>query len=196
MAVDWRLTFQIIGACVIGSASAWMLAPNALDAPSSNIVSALSIVNAAIFPTVVLSATVLKSNGLNRSQIQRYRSALHTQVSFFFGILLFSLLTIGVVIVAQALKWKLTIEIPGTDYLICLDGIFNFLIMFLGSFVALRLPAFLRALVSLLDVHIDGVADEVEERAIKSRESRQRELDALPDIAHHQLPPEKTPIGS
>lgn len=196
MPLNWKLTSQIIGACVAGSASAWALSPNALDAPSGNIVSALSIINAAIFPTVVLTATVLKSNGLDEALLQRYRRALHRQVSFFFGILLFSLLTIVTIIIAQATKWSLSLPVPRTEFYLCLDGVFNFLIAFFGSFVALRLPAFLQALVSLMDLHIDGVANELARNARAKKDERQKELAELPDIASHQLPPETKPLGS
>ncbi|AUC12244.1 hypothetical protein [Agrobacterium pusense] len=194
--MDKRLALQLLGACLAGGLSAHFLERNALDLPSSNIVSALSIINAAIFPTVVLSATVVKSSGMSSALIERYRSALRRQISFFFGILLFSIFTISTIIVAQAVKWHLAIDLPNLEYDLDLSATFNFLIIFFGSFVALRLPAFLRALVSLLDVHIDGVAEEVTERDQRKREDRKRELDSLPDISQHLRPPESKPIGS
>lgn len=194
--MNTRLTLQMLGACLAGGISACFLESNALETPSSNIVSALSIINAAIFPTVVLSATVVKSSGLSPNLVERYRSALKTQISFFFGILLFSIFTISTIIVAQAVKWKWSFDVPSLEYHLNLSPGFNFLIVLFGSFVAFRLPAFLRAIVSLLDVHIDGIAEEVAERDQRRRDERRRELAALPDVSRHQRQPETRPLGS
>lgn len=191
-----RLILQILGACVVGAISASVFQYDAFEAPSGSIVSALSIINAAIFPTVVLSATVLKSAGLNSALIERYRIALKSQIHFFFGILLFSLLSIATIISGQAFNWRFAFAIPYAELHFEWHGIFNFLIAFLGSFVAFRLPGFLRAVVSLLDVHIDGIVWEVAEREKRRREHRQRELSELPDISGHQLQPEDRPIGT
>ncbi len=193
--MDIRLILQCIGAVVISSISAYVLDPNSLDAPSGNIVSALSIINAAIFPTVVLSATILKGGTLSKALVARYRCALRTQISFFFGILLFSLMAIGAIVLAQAVGWKFIINASRFDIKIDLSWIFNFVIVFLGSFVAFRLSAFFQAIVSLLDIHIDGVLEEVAARKKQSEAEREKELAELPDVSAHQLPPEERPLG-
>lgn len=190
-----RLTLQVLAALIVGAAGAYFLEPKALSDASSNIVSALSILNAAIFPTVVLSATVLKAGTLSMNLVERYRSALRTQISFFFGILLFSLFGILAIIVAQTAGWRFALPVPGTHTVFHFDGVYNFVIVLLLAFVVLRLPAFLRALMSLIDVHIDSVAQEVGQREQKQRDERRREFDALPSVSAHQRPPEPLPIA-
>lgn len=195
-AMETRLILQLLGAASLGLIGAVVLAPSALNVPSSNIVTSLSVINAAIFPTVVLSATVLKGVNISTALVERYRKALRLQISFFFGILLFSLMTIGTIIVAQVLEWRFGFTLPRYEYRFEWNGIFNFLIIFLGSVVTFRLPAFFRAVVSLLDVHIDGVAEEAAERDRLKREDRKRELSELPDVSRHQRPPETRSLGS
>lgn len=194
--MDIRLVYQLIGAIVAGATSAYIFKADALNTPSGNIVSALSIINAAIFPTVVLSATVLKGAAMSEALVERYREALKTQISFFFGILIFSLMTIVAIIIAQAMNWNISLCASRLEYTIKLDWLFNFVIVFMGAFVIFRLPAFLRALVSLLDVHIDGVMEEVAERNKRKKHERSQELSELPNISGHQRPPENKPIGS
>jgi len=194
--MDIRLVYQVAGATIAGSISAYIFKSDALNVPSGNIVSALSIINAAIFPTVVLSATVLKGAAMSEFLVERYREALKTQISFFFGILIFSLMTIVAIIIAQAMNWNLSLYLSKWEYTINLDWIFNFIIFFMGAFVIFRLPAFLRALVSLLDVHIDGVMEEVVERNKRKKHERLQELAELPNISGHQRPPENKPIGT
>ncbi|MRN67826.1 hypothetical protein [Brucella sp. 10RB9213] len=194
--METRLILQLAGAVCLGLISAYALAPSSLSLPSSNIVTSLSIINAAIFPTVVLSATVLKGVNVSPALVERYRKALRLQISFFFGILLFSLMAIGTIIIAQVLDWRFEFTVPRYEHHFEWNGIFNFLIVFFASVVAFRLPAFFRAVVSLLDVHIDGVAEEAAERDRLKREDRTRELSELPDVSGHQRPPESRPLGS
>lgn len=184
------LIMQAIGAVAVGVLGALFLRADVLSAASAEIVSALSILNAAIFPTVILSATVLKASGLSRDLIERYRVALRKQVSFFFGILLFSLMAILVIIVGRSANWKLEFSLPGIDHRFVWSGIFNLAIGFLLTIVGCRLPAFFRALMSLVDVHIDSVAEEAADRRRQRREARQQELDGLPSVSTHLRAPE------
>jgi len=104
-------------------------------------------------------------------------------------------MAIGAIVLAQAVGWKFIINASRFDIKIDLSWIFNFVIVFLGSFVAFRLSAFFQAIVSLLDIHIDGVLEEVAARKKQSEAEREKELAELPDVSAHQLPPEERPLG-
>lgn len=191
-----RVVLQFVGSALAGIVAACLLEPDLFASAASNIVSALSIMTAAVFPTVVLTATVLKPTNMSSALVERYRGALRTQVLFFFGFLMLALIGIAVIIAAQIMNWHLQVPLPGSDWHLELSGIFNAGIVFMVTLLALRLPAFLNGLMSLLTIHIDGVAQEVAQREKQEREIQHKELDALPSIAGHQKAPTPWPYAN
>ncbi|MEC5291962.1 hypothetical protein VSX64_14480 [Aurantimonas sp. C2-6-R+9] len=187
--MDIRLILQVTAAAFVGGVAAHWLDNDALKSAASEIVATLSIVNAAIFPTVVLSATVLRPATVSSANVAIYRKALKRQIAFFFGVFVLSLWTIAVVIFAQVMDWTLYVEVPWTKIAFDAGWIFNLAIVGLGTLVFLRLPAFLQALMSLLDVHINTVAEEAKARETRRSEDLARELSALPSISDHQRAP-------
>ena len=188
-----RFILQVVAAVTVGGLAAAWLENDALMSASSNIVATLSIINAAIFPTVVLTATVLKPATVSSANVALYRTALKRQISFFFGVFVISLSTITVVIAAQVLDWALIVRVPWSKVVLDAGWCFNLAIITLGSLVFLRLPAFLQALMSLLDVHIDTVAEEAKGTEKRRSDALARELAELPSISDHQHQPRPLP---
>lgn len=178
-----RLVFQLGAAAALAALAAFTLQADALDAATAEIVAFLSIVMAAVLPTMLLSATILKGEKLTVAEIAIFRVALDQQMSFWIGMLVWTLVSILALIFGKASAWQIPpFTLPRTERVIDISGLFVAVVVFSLAVVAFRFPAFVRGIRSLMRLHLDELERSAKEREGKTLRSMMDEARSAPDM--------------
>jgi hypothetical protein len=144
---------------------------------------------AAVLPTMVLTATVLRAGGLSVKRIVDLRNALMRQLHVWAGLFLISLGACVLVIVGQVFDWNIPLTVPTieTRY-VAVDGfsfdvvrILNGAIVGLLTLLLVRSKAVVDGLRSLIALSADVAISEAEQRNIEQQSLAQRGINELPE---------------
>lgn len=103
------ITTALVGGAFVSS---WFFDPTALNSVSSELTALFGLMMAAVLPTMVLTATVLRAGNLSVKRINAYSTALKSQMNVWIGLFLISLASCVFLIVGKATGWSILIEVP------------------------------------------------------------------------------------
>ena len=103
------LTIVSVGGAFLAS---WFISPTALDRVSSELTALFGLMMAAVLPTMVLTATVLRAGNLPLKRIVAYSTALRQQMNVWIGLFWIALASCMFLIVGKAFNWSIIIEFP------------------------------------------------------------------------------------
>lgn len=135
--------------------------------PASGILATFAgFIAAAIVPTMILAATILRPARFGIGTVQSYGVALRQQLYFFAGVFVLASLLIIVLVVAEILRWESHIWNigNGVDVLIDRAAIINAFIGFLAALLVFRTFEFVSGVRSLFELHLSMVEQEVAAR--------------------------------
>jgi len=175
-------TWAGIGAGVV---ALLYLPPDAYKEDTSEIVTVLGLVMAAIVPAMLLGATSLRAGRFSSNRLRRLYHALDVQIRVFGGLFLYGLFACLVVILGRTLGWHLPTLVLHLSRSISIDLSYSFegLISGLLVFLSLRSISIIAGVRSILKLVAEMALDESTER---------EELQAKIDRQHlesYKLPP-------
>ncbi|MEN3167759.1 hypothetical protein [Gluconobacter sp. OJB] len=131
---------------------------------TGELITFFSIQSAVILPAMIFSAGILKPDGLELEDADRYHRALKMQMVFWVVLLALDFIAVVALIAGKALAWKLVLPIFGTNRHVDLGWIFPTVLYFSGSLTIFRTVPFVQGILSLLDL-----TSEMTQKAIKRR---------------------------
>tara|TARA_R110000850_G_scaffold67410_3_gene150124 strand:- start:214 stop:741 length:528 start_codon:yes stop_codon:yes gene_type:complete len=146
--------FKFILIATLGAIFAVFLPRQGVLSSSGEIVSFLSLLMAGILPAMTLTATVLRGESLSVREVNDYTRALKSQMQFWAIVFLFSVLSVGSIILAEILNKLSRNVFQFGDIAIAKSALVSICIMLFGANFALllsRLRSAYLGLVSILD---------------------------------------------
>ena len=173
-------------AVIFSAIGAYFLPSNAVKDITTELIAFFSIQSAVILPAMIFTAGILKPDGLELADAQRYHKALKSQMLFWIALLGLDFIAIVTLIAGKALAWTLTVPIPGRLEPVNLGWLIPSLLYFSGILAILRTIPFVRGVLSLLDLNSD-----MTQKAI----SRRNRLEAAEKRAQADPRPMAVPEG-
>lgn len=158
--LEW---WKLISALIFAGVGSYFLPSNAIEVVTREIISFYAIQSAAIMPAMIFSAGILNSNGILLSEVESFRNSLKKFMIFCVSLLVLNYLAIASIIIGKSLKWELTINLLATS---CTDisGVYLFSFIFFGWQAILRAILFIKGVLSLLDLKVIMIRNEIEIR--------------------------------
>lgn len=158
--------------------AAIFLPRDAYHASSELIATFSGFIAAAIVPAMILSATLLKSSGMNLSDFRKYRYAIHIQMDFLTGLLAVTIFLIFFVLLGKVFPFN-TIHFVVYHIDIYLYRFENFIITFFLCLLFIRFFNVLTAIRSMFFFHAKTIEKEIKEIQ-KYKFEKQFETEELP----------------
>lgn len=155
-------------------AAALLVRPASLTAVTGELVTFFGIQAAVLLPAMLLTATILRPEGLSPHDVRRYRGALHGQMTFWSVLLLLDFLAVGLVIAGKLASWSFTLFVPFRGW-VDTSSIMVALTTFVGALAMVRMIPAVVGIFSLMRVNLDLVGRAVGTRVIDEHDERRRE---------------------
>lgn len=150
----WALQrWDFFTAFTLAVALAYFLKNDAVAGITGELITFFSIQSAVILPAMIFTAGILKPDGLELEDAQRYHKALKAQMLFWVVLLGLDFVAVVAIIGGKALGWKLAIPLPGPRQPLDLGWLVPSILYFAGSLAVFRTIPFVKGVLSLLDLN-------------------------------------------
>lgn len=156
----WDFFFSIL----LAGGGTYYLAHDAMKDITTELIAFFSIQSAVILPAMIFTAGILKPDGLELDDAERYHKALKAQMLFWVTLLGLDFVAVAALIAGKALSWTLYISMPRNFQSIDLSWLLPCMLYFSGSLAVFRTIPFVKGVLSLLDLN-----SEMAQKAIKRR---------------------------
>ena len=158
-------------AIVSAEAAAWFIHKAELELISADLITIFGIQSAVILPAMILTAGMLRPDGLSLSEAKRYGRALQEQMSFWAVLLAFDFATVVLLILGKGTAWmssgRWSVSTHGVE--ISASTILISIVAFVGVWALLRTIPFVMGVLSLQRLNSDLI-----EKAIAARDTSSR----------------------
>jgi hypothetical protein len=161
----WALkTWDFLATALLTVLGAYYLPHDAMKDITTELIAFFSIQSAVILPAMIFTAGILKPDGLELEDANRYHKALKAQMLFWVVLLGLDFVAVIALIAGKALGWTLNLPLPAPHKPLDLGWLLPGVLYFAGSLAVFRTIPFVRGVLSLLDLN-----SEMTEKAIKRR---------------------------
>lgn len=172
--------WDFISAATIAAAGAYFLTADAVKDITTELIAFFSIQSAVILPAMIFTAGILKPDGLELSEAERYHKALKSQMLFWVVLLGLDFIAVAALITGKAMKWTLAFPVPNSADLVDVSWAFPAVLFFAGSLAILRTIPFVRGVLSLLDLNSEMAQKAIARRNRLEVEAKQEKADKGP----------------
>jgi hypothetical protein len=138
-------------ALVAAAYAASCLKSAALNPITTEVIAFFTIQAAVILPAMIFTAGLLRAQGLSLSEVDRYQSALRRQMHFWVTLLCLDLLAVALLILGKAVDWRWQVTVSA--YRVDASWILIFAVTFVSALAVLRMYAFIRGVMSLMELN-------------------------------------------
>lgn len=175
-----RRKWDLVGAIAIAAAGVCFLPHDAVKNLTTELIAFFSIQSAVILPAMIFTAGILKPDGLELEEAQRYHKALKSQMLFWVVLLSLDFIAVVSLIIGKALSWELEVNFPNLAAPVDLSWIMPSLLYFSGSLAILRTIPFVRGVLSLLDLNSDMTQKAIRRRNRREADARKEKAEPRP----------------
>lgn len=175
-----RRKWDLVGAVAVAAAGAYLLPHDAVKDVTTELIAFFSIQSAVILPAMIFTAGILKPDGLELEEAQRYHKALKNQMLFWVVLLSLDFIAVVSLIAGKALGWELEVNLPSLTAPLDLGWIMPSLLYFSGSLAIFRTIPFVGGVLSLLDLNSDMTQKAIRRRNRREADERKEKADARP----------------
>ena len=177
----WLLQkWDFFSAALLAVAGAYFLPHGAVKDITTELIAFFSIQSAVILPAMIFTAGILKPDGLELEDAERYHKALKAQMLFWVALLGLDFVAVVALIAGKALGWSLVVPMPERFQLIDLGWLLPGILYFSGSLAVFRTIPFVRGVLSLLDVNSDMTLKAIIRRNKIENTDRKAQADPRP----------------
>lgn len=125
-------------ALALAVALAYFLENDAVKDITGELITFFSIQSAVILPAMIFTAGILKPDGLELEDAQRYHKALKAQMLFWVALLGLDFVAVISIIAGKAMDWKLSVPLPILIQSVDLGWFLPFTLYFAGLLAVFR----------------------------------------------------------
>lgn len=166
--------WDLILASAAAVAAALIVTPASLSSVTGELVTFFGIQAAVLLPAMLLTATILRPDGLSPKDVRRYRGALHGQMTFWSVLLLLDFLAVALVIAGKLTGWIFTLYVPSRGW-VDTSELMVAVTSFVGALAIIRMIPAVIGIFSLMKLNVDLVGKAVDGRAAEVAGERRRE---------------------
>ena len=172
--------WDLIAALLCFVAASNILPTDAMKSITTELIAFFSIQAAIILPAMVLTANILKSDGLELTDLFKYHKALKMQMVFWVTLLALDFCAVVLVIIGKSVNWSPSLPLSLPSIQIKLTFGFQSVLCFVGTLAILRTIPFVRGVFSLLDLNCKMVQKAIERRNRYETTSQQAQASSSP----------------
>jgi hypothetical protein len=165
MVAALKRVWDVLAAILAAFVGCAVLSEAIFNRISTDLITFYGVQVAVILPAMIFTAGVLRPEGVSLFQARRYQAALRKQMVFWVTLLVLDFVTVGVLIVGEAVDWTIIIHIKRLGVHINISVVLYGLSVFLGSLAIFRTIPFIKGVMSLQALNGD-----LTEMAIIARE--------------------------
>ncbi|RVG29767.1 hypothetical protein [Sinorhizobium meliloti] len=162
--------WDFIVAVALAAVAGYYLPADAPKDITTELIAFFSIQSAVILPAMIFTAGIMKPDGLELKDAQRYHKALKQQMQFWVVLLGLDFVAVVALIAGKAFGWEIEIAIPKVSKPLELSWVLPTILTFSGALAVLRTIPFVKGVLSLLDLNSD-----MTQKAISRRNKREEE---------------------
>jgi len=179
--MNWLLQkWDFFSAALLAVVGAYCLPHDAVKEITTELIAFFSIQSAVILPAMIFTAGILKPDGLELEDAERYHKALKAQMLFWVALLGLDFVAVVALIAGKALGWTLILPMPERFQPIDLGWLLPSILYFSGSLAVFRTIPFVRGVLSLLDVNSDMTLKAITRRNKIENTDRKAQADPRP----------------
>lgn len=157
-----------------------------LDEVTQEVIALFGLMMAAVLPTMILTASVLRPGGMSVKKIYEYRNALITQTKVWAGLFIWSLVCCVFVLIGKLTSWSIPAQWNYLiEFQIDLIDFINFIIYFGSTLIISRVCSIVDGIISLIDLSAKISVSEIQE--INNKIAEPRADDVLSPPNHGRL---------
>lgn len=172
--------WDFFSAAVLAVVGAYFLPNAAVKDITTELLAFFSIQSAVILPAMIFTAGILKPDGLELEDAERYHKALKSQMLFWVVLLGLDFVAVVALISGKALDWNLVIPLPRDLGSVELGWFLPSILYFAGSLAVFRTIPFVRGVLSLLDLNSDMTQKAIKRRNRSELANKQAQADNRP----------------
>lgn len=177
----WLLQkWDFFSAAALAVVGAYFLPNDAVKDITTELIAFFSIQSAVILPAMIFTAGILKPDGLELADAERYHKALKSQMLFWVALLGLDFVAVVALIAGKALGWELAIPLPRDLGVIELGWLLPCALYFAGTLAVFRTVPFVRGVLSLLDLNSDMTQKAIKRRNRNELAGKQAQADSRP----------------
>lgn len=177
----WLLQkWDFFSATLLAVVGAYFLPHDAVKDITTELIAFFSIQSAVILPAMIFTAGILKPDGLELEDAERYHKALKAQMLFWVALLGLDFVAVVSLIAGKALGWELILPMPERFQPVDLGWFLPAILYFSGSLAVFRTIPFVRGVLSLLDVNSDMTVKAITRRNKIENTERKAQADPTP----------------
>jgi hypothetical protein len=163
--MKWILQkWDFLSAALLAVLGALFLPATAVKDVTTELIAFFSIQSAVILPAMIFTAGILKPDGLELADAERYHKALKAQMLFWVVLLGLDFVAVVSLIVGKAVGWSLEVPLPGKFGRVDLIWLLLSVFVFAGALAVFRTIPFVRGVLSLLDLNSDMTTTAIKRR--------------------------------
>src|SRR5690606_17640037 len=159
-----------VGAAIgVGTLAGFAVPTSSFGEATTILASFAGVVVAALVPTMVLAATILRPVSKGKNEFAQVRNAVAKQISFFSGLFLFTVILAALLFLGSLLDWNdisLPIPVPvgkeGWVISIPVTKIVGGSVVGLATLIAIQMTGFVHGIRSLFTLHADNAEKELD----------------------------------
>lgn len=152
-----------------GALAGFTVPPASFGEATTVLASFAGVVVAALVPTMILAATILRPVSKGKKEFARVRGAVATQISFFSGLFLLTVILAALLFVGSLMGWsdiKVPLSLPAGPYSLSFSvpvtKIIGGTVVGLATLIAIQMTGFVHGIRSLFALHADNAERELD----------------------------------
>jgi hypothetical protein len=146
----WDLLLAVAAASI----GYFKLEPNILHDITTELIAFFSIQSAVILPAMIFTAGILKPDGLEVDELDRYHKALKMQMRFWVTLLSLDFVAVAALIIGKGADWSIVVNLPHMPP-VDISSILPATVFLAGTLAVVRTAPFVHGVMSLLDLNSD-----------------------------------------
>jgi hypothetical protein len=175
----WKWWDLFVAVAVAVVTTIWVK-PHVSNDVTTELIAFFAIQAAVILPAMILTAGILRGDGLTLVEVNAYHDALRRQMHFWVTLLALDFIAVAFLMVGKAIEWKIALPILYVATPLKLGDIFVGITVFVVALCVLRMIPFVGGVISLLEVNSNLVRMSIKERARQKRLAEALKIEETP----------------
>jgi hypothetical protein len=175
-----RQWWDLFVAAVVAAVTTIWIKPHVTNDITTELIAFFAIQAAVILPAMIMTAGILRGDGLQLAEVDAYHNALRRQMHFWVTLLALDFLCVTFLIIGKAVEWKINLPIWHVTAPVKLGDVFVGVTVFAVALCFLRMIPFVRGVISLLEMNSNLVRISIKERERRANVAETLRTEEIP----------------
>ena len=163
----WQFWDIVLAVAVAVTTVLW-IKPHSSNDVTTELIAFFAIQSAVILPAMILTAGILRGDGLTIAEVNVYHKALRRQMHFWVTLLSLDFVSVALLIIGKTFGWSIEIPVWHIAKPVNLNSILVGVTSFVVSLCIFRMAPFVTGVISLLDLNSNLICMSIADRERRS----------------------------